>query len=71
MRNSEFEIYNHIEHEILDMIRELLKTKGVKRPKTRAEWLRIIRAAIELLPAVPAHLDTGEIIDRPRGVEYK
>jgi len=72
MRNSEFEIYNGIEHEILDTIRELIKTKAVKRPTTRADWLRLIRAAIELLPAVPPYVKEGEarVTKKPRGVVY-
>jgi hypothetical protein len=70
MRESEFRVYNAIEKEILDKIRQLIKEEVVERPKTRADWLRLIRAAIELLPAVPKHLDSGEVIERPRGVSY-
>jgi hypothetical protein len=70
MRASEFAIYNGIEKEIRGKIRALIKAKNVDPPKTRADWLRLIRTAVELLPAVPKNLDSGEVIEWPRDVKY-
>jgi hypothetical protein len=54
---------------------EIADTVGLLKPisphKTRADYLRMIRAACEILPAVPKDLDSGDVYERPRGVEYK
>lgn len=77
LTKSQFRVYVGIEGEIKAKAGELI-TKGlVDPPKTRADWLRLLRASIELLPAVPAqYLDNkargGDVvIERPRGVAYE
>lgn len=50
MKRHEFAIYVAIEKEVKANVSELAK---LAPPATRGDYLRLIRAAVELLPAQP------------------
>jgi hypothetical protein len=55
--------------ELIEVAEELLDANFMTL-KTRADCLRLLRAAIELMPAVPPNVEHGKVATRPRGVVY-
>lgn len=54
MTKGQFRVYVSIEREIKSLVSELAQ---VSAPKTRGDYIRLIRAAIELLPARPPNYE--------------
>jgi hypothetical protein len=57
VRSAQFRIYQGIEKEILENVRKLA---AISSPETRGDYLRLIRAAVELLPARPPDFEQWE-----------
>lgn len=59
-----------LENVLTELEDKILQLKKISPHKTRADYLRMVRAAVEILPAVPKDYTTGEVYERPRGVVY-